>query len=334
MGLKLDKARDIVNQFPNTPKASLADILLKENKALYKDREDARMYIRGATGSHGLKSRTRILPLAKQEQYPNGVIYNPYELEEQEHNNFKPFNLPVDKNTVLGILSDIHLPYQHNEALTIALDRCKSEKITHLYLNGDILDCFEISVHEKDPGKRSFKAELDIARKFLGVLIEKFPDVKIYFKEGNHEMRLLRYLRRKAPELLGFEVLKMEQLLGLKALGIEYIKDSRIAHAGKLTIIHGHEFGKHVFNPVNPARGFFLRSKTNVIGGHHHQVSSHSENTLKGEPLVSYSTGHLADPHPEYQPINNWSHGFAIVRFKDKGNFMVNNYKIINGDLY
>ncbi len=334
MGLKLDKARDIVSQFSNTPKASLAELLLKDNSSLYKDKEEARSYIRKATGSYGKKNRERLLPIAKQEKYPNGIVYNPYQLEEQDHNSNAPYNISVSKETVMGILSDIHLPYQHNEALTLALDKCKQEKITHLYLNGDIIDAFEISVHEKDPNKRQFKYELDVARQFLKTLVDNFPNTKIYYKEGNHEARYVKFLRRKAPELLGFEVLKMQNLLGLKDLGIEYIKDSKITHAGKLTIIHGHEFGKHVFNPVNPARGFFLRSKTNVIGGHCHQNSSHSENTLKGESLVAYSTGHLADPHPEYMPINNWSHGFAIVRFKERGNFMVNNYKIINGELY
>lgn len=332
MGLKIDKAREIVNKFPNTPKASLAELLLKENPLLYKSKEEARSLIRSATGANGKK---RYLKLAKQEKYPSGLIYNPYQLEEQDHNDYKPYIVPnVTKDTVMGIISDIHIPYQHNESLTVALDECKKANVTHLYLNGDIMDCYEISVHEKDPNQRRFKYEIEAVRSFLKVLRERFPKAKIFYKEGNHEARYVRFLRRKAPELLGFEVIKMQNLLGLKELDIEFVKDSRIAHAGRLTIIHGHEFGKNVFNPVNPARGFFLRSKTNVIGGHHHQVSSHSENTLKGEQLVAYSTGHLADPHPEYMPINNWSHGFAIVRFKQNGNFAVNNYKIIDGEIY
>jgi hypothetical protein len=138
------------------------------------------------------------------------------------------------------------------------------------------------------------------------------------------------FLRRKAPELLGFEVLKLEKLLHLRDLGIKHVPSKVITKFGKLWVIHGHEFAKGFVAPVNPARGFFLKAKGNVIGGHHHQDSSHSENTLGGKQLVAYSTGHLADPKPEYHPHNNWSQGFAEIEITSKaGDFVVHKYKIL-----
>jgi hypothetical protein len=144
-------------------------------------------------------------------------------------------------------------------------------------------------------------------------------------------------MMRKAPELLGFEVFSLPVLLGLKELGIEHVPADQIIKTGKLMIIHGHEFGRMMFSPVSPARGYFTRAKTNVLGADSHQISSHSENTLDGKQFVAYSIGHLADPHPAYRPINNWSHGFAKVSFvkgKEDLNFVVNNYKIIDGKVY
>ncbi len=337
MGLKLDKAREIVNKFPNTPKKSLSVKLYKENVELYKDQEDARSSIRLATGARGAQGRKRVKELAPQSPTGLKVSYNPYELPDQEHNNNNPFVIKPTKDTVVGLLSDIHIPYQHNEALTVALDFCKKQKLTHLILNGDVMDCYQISSFVRDPKQRSFKYELDAVKAFLKVLTEKFKGVQIIYKLGNHEARYMRFMKTKAPELLDIEAFSFDMLLGLKELGIRYIPDSQLIQMGNLMIIHGHEFGQQIFSPVNPARGYFLKAKTNVIGGHNHQISAHSENRLDGKQIVAFSTGHLADEHPEYKPINNWSHGFCIINHIEDGkdvNFIVHNHKIINGKIY
>ncbi len=337
MSLKIVKAREIVKKFPNTSKRELARLLYKQNKALFMDEENARSAIRRATGSSGKKDRAEVLPTTYQERRPDGIVYNPYELPEQEHNNFLPYVIPVTEETVIGVISDIHFPYQNNEALTVALDHLKRSKITHLVLLGDVMDCYELSTFDRDPAKRSFKHEIDAVRNFLKTLKKKFPGVKIIFKEGNHEYRYVRYLMRKAPEMLGFEVFSLPVLLGLKELDIDHVESSRIIEAGKIILIHGHEFGRMMFSPVNPARGYFTKAKTNVLGADSHQISEHSENTLNGKKLVAYSIGHLADPHPAYRPINNWSHGFAEISFKKQKsdlNFIVKNRKIIDGSVY
>lgn len=337
MGLKLDKAREIVNKFPNTAKRPLSVKLYKDNPSLYRDQEDARKMIRKATGANGNRDRISIKKLALQSPTGLKINYNPYQLPEQEHHDNTYYKLSVTKETIIGLISDIHIPYQDTEAVTIALDYCKKQRVTHLILNGDIMDCYQISRFEKDPSKRSFKYELDSVRLFLKTIVEKFKGVEIIFKEGNHENRYMRFMRSKAPELLGIEAFNLPILLGLQELGINHVPDNKLIQAGNLIIIHGHEFGQQVFSPVNPARGYFLKAKTNVIGGHNHQVSAHSENRLDGKQMVAYSTGHLADPHPEYKPINNWSHGFAIItHIQDdkKVNFNVHNHKIINGKVY
>jgi len=328
------KAEEIVAKFKDTNNTALAKLLIKENPALYDNVDQARTCVRQVRGSAGKFLRKYATDV---KQMPNGLVYNPYELPAEEHHENKYYSIKPSKDTVVGLLSDIHIPYQHNQALTCALDHCKKEKLTHLILNGDIMDCYQISNFVKDPTMRSFKNEIEAVRSFLKTLTEKFEGVKILYKEGNHEARYMRFMRSKAPELLGVEAFTLPRLLGLKDLDIDHIPDNKLIQLGHLMIIHGHEFGQAIFSPVNPARGYFLRAKTNVIGGHNHQVSVHSENNLEGKQLVAYSTGHLADPHPEYKPINNWSHGFAIIKHTEEGkdiNFVINNYKIINGKVY
>lgn len=335
MGLKNDKAVALANKFPNTGNGPLAKILYRDNKALYKDQDDARTSLRRARGSAGKKNRAIYKTTAEQKtKFPDG---NPYGLPAQEHHNNQYYVIPITKDVIVGLISDIHLPYQNNQALTAALDHCKKKKVTHLLLNGDILDCYQISSFVKDPSQRSFVEELNTVRAFLVTVAKQFKGVKIIYKSGNHEARYIRFMRSKAPELIGIEALSLPSLLGLKELGIDYVPDNQLIQAGHLMIIHGHEFGQQIFSPVNPARGYFLKAKTNVIGGHNHQVSAHSENRIDGKQMVAYSTGHLADPHPEYKPINNWSHGFAIIEHRQEGkdiNFLVHNHKIINGTIY
>jgi len=92
----------------------------------------------------------------------------------------------------------------------------------------------------------------------------------------------------------------------------------------KLNVIHGHEFnnGGMVSNPVNPARGYFLRgSGVHVIGSHYHQSSQHSQKNLEQNVTSTWSTGCLCDLHPDYRPANSWNHGFAIVTVAPGGIF-------------
>ena len=90
------------------------------------------------------------------------------------------------------------------------------------------MDFYGISTYEKDPRKRSFAGELEMGKVMLEKLREIFPDQHIFFMVGNHEERLERYMRVKAPELLDCDQFKIQELLGFDALGIHVIKDKRM----------------------------------------------------------------------------------------------------------
>jgi hypothetical protein len=153
----------------------------------------------------------------------------------------------------------------------------------------------------------------------------------ITYKLGNHEERLERYLIQKAPALYGWEILSWSNLIGMPEITI--IDNKRVIKAGKLSIVHGHEFGRQqVFNPVNPARGYFMRAKASVLGGDKHQTSEHIESDINGKIIGAWSTGCLCDLHPKYLPINRWNLGAAIVEH-DGDQYEVDNFKIINGKI-
>jgi predicted phosphodiesterase len=226
------------------------------------------------------------------------------------------------------VLSDIHIPYHDSDALALAVEYGKDCDV--IILNGDILDFYQISRFGKELDRMSVQQEVDVCREFLEDLRDWFPEAKIVFKQGNHEVRLGRYLTSQARELADIYALGLESLLGLEDLDIAFVKSAKIM-LGKLAVLHGHELPMGILGPVNPARGVFLKAKASAIVGHWHFTSEHGEPDLHREETACWSTGCLCDLQPDYMPHNRWNHGFAIVDVDDDGGFTVHNHRIIGG---
>ena len=191
-----------------------------------------------------------------------------------------------------------------------------------------------LSRFQKDPRARNFAAERNDVIEFLRIVRAEFPKARIVYKEGNHEERYMSYMILKAPELLGMEILEFKNIYHLPEFNIEHVGEKRPIRLGKLNVIHGHEFARGITSPVNPARGFYMKAKTHVLGGHHHQTSQHSEKNLEQEVISAWSTGALCNLHPDYMPINSHNLGFAFATVEKNGAFEVSNLRIINGNIY
>jgi len=321
--------------YKDLPSKTLARLIYNQNKALFPSEESVRTTVRAIRGKSGSRKR-RTAAVMISPELPNGHyankfdVPNPFNLPDSDDVEWLPFDI-AKSITRLLILSDVHLPYHNIQALTLALKYGKDNGANGVLLNGDILDFYGLSRYEKDPRKRKFSDELQMGRDFIALLRREFDGIPIYFKVGNHEARYESFLRLKAPELLGISEFQIDNLLRFGEHGVELITDDRIIRAGKLSILHGHEFGRSIFSPVNPARGAYMRSKENVIVGHHHQTSSHMEKSLNGDVIGAWSTGCLCEMHPAYARINKWNHGFAFVEIESDGTFEVSNMSIING---
>ena len=141
-----------------------------------------------------------------------------------------------------------------------------------------------------------------------------------------------RFLFEKAHELLGVDEFNFSNIIKARANGIEMIGGKRPIKLNDLMAIHGHEYIGGISAPVNPARGLFLKSKVSCIQGHNHQTSEHTEPTLKGDMITTWSLGCLSELHPSYMPLNRWNHGFGIVDLDSNGSgFEFRNKRIFNG---
>lgn len=326
---KSELSKKYRSENPLFPTLKLARIMYKENQLLFKDVEDARSMLRYIEGKSGIKNKKKVN--SSEFVIAEARPYNPYNLPASEETEYLPY--PIQGFKKVGILSDIHVPYHNVPALTAAIQFLKKEKIDALLLNGDTIDFFGLSRFTKDPRKRKFKEELDTFRQLFDVL-DKQLGCKIFFKIGNHEERYEHFLFEKAKELVGVEEFDFENIIKARAKGIDIISDKRYMTLNGLTGIHGHEYIGGISAPVNPARGLFLKAKVSSFQGHNHQTSEHTEPTLTGKMVTTWSLGCLCELHPAYMPLNKWNHGFGIVDLDDNGeDFEFRNKRIFNGKI-
>jgi hypothetical protein len=327
--IKGEIVKKYLTRFPKTPQLTLAKKIYKENSKLFGSIETTRARVRYYCGKMGASNRKLLADkthVKKEEQSKNPFDFIPEAYNDEP----KTWKLPKNFKRVL-VISDIHIPYHEPEAIKRTLKYAKDEGVDCVYINGDLLDFHDLSFHEKDARKRpTIASELEMGRKFLKGL-KDYLGVPVYFKPANHEHRLERYLRVKAVELLDCEEFKLDVLLRLGEMGIQYIGRRDKCYFGKLLVEHGDRIKGS--GGVSPARTLFQRYKRHAICGHFHKKTEHCGKVYDGNSIVTYSVGSLCSLEPEYFEVNEHVHGFAIVEM-DGDDFRVHNYAIEGGKVY
>lgn len=237
----------------------------------------------------------------------------------------------------VGIISDVHAPYHHawkaedgspQGAYYTALRELKEAGITTLLINGDFVDWYALSFHEKVEGRRDLVWEIDVARQMIAHLRRWFgPTVRIVYREGNHEERWARYIARNAPDFSGVTDLELPSVLRLSANNVEWVSGRAYVRCGKLWVDHGHEwFGG---GGVNPARNIRIKAGDNMAVSHFHRTSSDLFREINGSHIAGWSIGCLCDLNPHYLSRNQWNHGYMIVTVQPDGKFEVDNRFIL-----
>lgn len=329
---KINESEDLflryIAEYPNHPNKTLARLILEENPGIG-TLEAVRGCIRARKGAKGVRERAQRSRVAGREIDFRSTIeegLRKYKIISRDYS--KPdVVLPAGRYLAL---SDIHIPIHDEQAVVAALEHGYKRGVGGIVLNGDILDCYQISSFTHEYPRPPLEEEIDMGRGFLAMLRETW-DCPIFWKLGNHEKRLRRTILSK-PELAGLRGLEFHEQLDFEHFRVRRVDDEKIK-AGKLNVLHGHEFGGSFYSPVNPARGLYLRAKANAIQGHLHVTSEHSEGNLNEKDVACWSTGCLCLLNPEYRPYayTKWNHGAAIVEVFDEVNFEVDNFRIIRG---
>jgi hypothetical protein len=309
-------------------KKTIARKIYAENPSVFTDLEDARQCVRYYTGSRGNEARLSLVDNTYVQS-----LDNPYELPEQE-DDFDPSPVLLGSECKsIAIMGDVHIPYHSIEAINAAVGWIKEHHCDTILLNGDIIDCYQLSNFCKDPRRRSIKEEIENIYQFFDMLRNEFPNHRIYYKKANHEYRWDRFMQLKAYELYGIPEFDFNSVLKFKFFNIEPIEYKKRIKVSHCYILHGDEYMGFGSDLVNPARWLYLKTKTNAICNHFHRTSEHSEPNLNDELVAAWSVGCLCNLNPFWNPYNKWNNGFARLRIKEDGNFDVTNLKIFNGKL-
>jgi len=325
-------AADYCRRFETQSTRAIARLLKRDEPLLFASENVARVLVQRVRDEAGVVKGNRCIAPQNRVERTAPKCWDKLPTPKAEFDDWNAVEIGGDMTAL--ILSDIHIPYYHKSSLLAALEMGRKRECDLILLNGDIADHYAVSHWDTDPRRRKFADEVDAMRDFLETLRDNFPAARIIYKLGNHEERYERYMRGKCAELLGVDKFDFAEIYELGKQGVEVVRDMKPIRLGKLFVIHGHEYRFPIANPVNPARGLFLRAKTLALCGHFHQTSQHSERNLEQSVVSTWSTGCLSNLHPEYRPLNNWNHGNAIVSAASNGDFEIENYRIIRGNVY
>ena len=324
---------DYLSKYPQwMPSNTLASLILKENSNHFTDKENVRYLIRYYRGKVGADKLTKTTTTYIEDIKRNSSQFVMPEtwVEEKEI-----FTLPIGIKK-MGFISDLQVPFHDPKAIDICFEHLTKEGIDTLFVNGDLVDFYGLSDFQKDPRVRKFDEEHEIILEMLGYIRKSFPDLIIYYNlDANHEFRYERYMRTKAPELLGLKLFEIEDILKLNEFGIKPIKNIDHVKFGHLPIIHGDTTFRRG-SGVSPAKTLFDRVKQSAIASHVHRTSEFTtKNQFDNEIFTCWTTGHLMHPNVEYcKHVDQYNQGFAILE-KDKiGDYRVHNKRIINGKVY
>ncbi len=207
------------------------------------------------------------------------------------------------------IANDFHGQFRDKATCKLLFQFIKREKPDTIVLNGDVVDFYSISKFDKDPGrKEDLQDELNDCYNLLVGFCDAAPKTRIVMIEGNHEARLRKYLRSKAPALATLDALHIESLLGLEELGIEYVKDG--IWLGDLFVYHGSLIRSKA---GYTAHAELLKNGCSGISGHSHRDAK-APVRHRGGQLCWWENACMCDLDPEYvKGIANWTQGWSVV---------------------
>lgn len=226
----------------------------------------------------------------------------------------------VPNGSLIAVLSDVHIPHHDEAALSVVVDCCEREGVTHVILNGDIADCGPASRHE---GKRR-RAVLDEGSLQESIepgrwLFEWARTRPCIFTRGNHEGWVDQVVD-SSPELKGTDVM---HLMGLPSDGDGWkvLPPMSRVRLGSRCWEHGDGIFKSSGgqNPGNRIKARAPDQTTSI--GHLHTKFQIFWTTLDEEgnqrTRGAYGNGHLSLPeaHADYAgTYTNWQQSFELTR--------------------
>jgi hypothetical protein len=244
----------------------------------------------------------------------------------------------------LIVISDLHGIYLDEKCFNVFLKVLAENQPDELVINGDALDLPFLSRHSQKLIKAGVLSdyseigEIELVRnKILTPLRKAAPNTNIVFRLGNHDERITNpyeltqaQLKRLAVVYTHYQTTKLDEMLGLKELNIEYDATPVKNYYGIYDVMHGLSLSK------NAQEANILNRMGSGTTGHSHRLGV--KYMTKGGKHYSWSeSGHMrTQDEVEYLPtavLPDWQQGFIEVQFnEDRTSYFQTPHAIINGE--
>lgn len=240
----------------------------------------------------------------------------------------------MKKTKTAIIIPDCHIPYHDAKAYNLMIKVAKSlPSVDEIVILGDYADMYAISAHPKNLNvEASLIKEVASVNAKLDELDTLFPKANKVYLEGNHEYRLSRYFRDKAPELFG--TVDCQTLFELK--NRPNWKWVPYGPNQKHKVLGSKLYARHepVGGGTNVAAQTVVKCGGSVIFGHVHRIQEFQTVMIDGKNHRGITCGWLGDgEHPVMDYVKNhnqWSQGFNITFVQPNGNFFAQTIHIVN----
>ena len=191
------------------------------------------------------------------------------------------------------IISDLHIPFHSFEKLESVIKHIRKYKPEILVINGDLADCAAISRFISDPRKRDFEAEMRATANVLYYIQTNKPTgTELIVNEGNHELRIQRYINKEASGFAGI----------INFVSLMKLMEPRLSFEWRPNyspLILENVIVKHGFRLSSVAGGYSVkkeldRESQSVVMGHCHRLARIAR-TYRDRTIYGVEGGHLCD---------------------------------------
>lgn len=214
-----------------------------------------------------------------------------------------------DEGSRLVVISDAQLPFIDEALWQATLKFIEDFKPHDVIINGDWLDCYEISDFDKNPNRLfGLQTELEMASDNLDDLRKRVAvGGKVWWIDGNHEERMNRVIWKRAQGF-AFLVADIEQALRLDQRCAGYVPYGKHIDYLGFTVTHGNFVSQH---SAYTAKKHAERYHSSGCNGHTHRLGSFSYTDGKRRSHTWHEIGCLCRTDLEYtRGIANWQQGF------------------------
>lgn len=227
------------------------------------------------------------------------------------------------------IIPDLQIPHHDKNFAARLMQLAGDLNPTGVIFIGDNVDCTAPAVWNKGSAEEfagTLQNEFDVWNNLASTLrLDEGYDGWVGVHMGNHEKRIEKYLRDKAPALSSLKALRLENLMALEEFDFVRLPDNYDIAPGWIT--HHGDYASLSDIAGRSASNYSSKIGKSVIMGHTHRAGIIAESYgYNGRWKWRYGVevGHGMDPRKAgyTNGIANWQKAFGVLDVWDDGKYI------------